>query len=130
MFFFDGDARIGFSIDKGIAGHVAATGDRVICNDPYADRRFNRKIDEDTGFTTRNILCEPVKSRLGGAVVAVLQMVNKKNDQEFTAQDAEVMEICVLKVAHALETRFSALLSLEREWVRGSVGGGRRPSQL
>ncbi len=35
------------------------TGEALIIHDAYADPRFNRSIDEQTGFVTHNILCVP-----------------------------------------------------------------------
>eukprot|EP00903_Cladosiphon_okamuranus_P012465 g11674.t1 len=125
FFFFDGNVRIAFPLRKGIAGHCAATGMGVIVNDPYNNEHFNRQIDKDSGFMTRNILCEPIKSRKGGNVVAVLQMVNKKDGKDFTEQDAGVMEMCAVKVALALDTSFSALVKAENDWAKTA---GRRRS--
>eukprot|EP00953_Heterococcus_sp_UTEX-ZZ885_P004783 3070-Heterococcus_DN1.PRE.1 len=63
-----------FPMTIGIASHCATTGERLTVNDPYSDERFNAQIDKDTGFVTRNILCEPVLSRSGGSVLAVLEV--------------------------------------------------------
>eukprot|EP00611_Tribonema_gayanum_P013829 TRINITY_DN25049_c0_g1_i1.p1 TRINITY_DN25049_c0_g1~~TRINITY_DN25049_c0_g1_i1.p1 ORF type:complete len:409 (+),score=85.10 TRINITY_DN25049_c0_g1_i1:37-1227(+) len=91
LFFFDGDTCIRFPMSKGVAGYCATTGERLLVNDPYSDPRFNQAIDKQTGFVTRNILCEPIRSRMGGALLAVLQMVNKRGGEGFTEQDSEVM---------------------------------------
>ncbi|CBJ33535.1 similar to camp and camp-inhibited cgmp 3,5-cyclic phosphodiesterase [Ectocarpus siliculosus] len=136
LFFFDGNMRIAFPLRKGIAGHVAATGMGLVVNDPYNNERFNRQVDKDSGFVTRNILCEPIKSRKGGNVVAVLQMVNKKDGEDFSEHDAGVMEMCAVKVALALDTSFAALVSAENEWAkaagrrRSSGSGSRRDSSI
>lgn len=122
LFFFDGPACIRFPMTKGLSGHCAMTGERLLVNDPYNDERFNRQIDKDTGFVTRNILCEPVKSR-NSTVLGVLQMVNKKGGDEFTELDSDVMEMAVLKVSEALDTKFSELITLQSEWE------GHNPSQ-
>ena len=42
----------------GIAGAVFQSGKGEIIVDAYKDDRFNRKIDEQTGFKTRNIVCD------------------------------------------------------------------------
>ena len=46
--------------------------------DVRKDERFNPAVDEQTGYTTRSILCMPISIR--GAVIGVMQMVNKKSD--------------------------------------------------
>ena len=39
------------------------------------DPRFNKAIDEQTGYTTKTILCMPITIR--GQVIGVVEMVNK-----------------------------------------------------
>ena len=60
----------------GIAGYVAETGETLNVQNVYADDRFNKGIDEQTGYTTKSILCMPICIR--GAVIGVVQMINKK----------------------------------------------------
>ena len=45
---------IRFPIGKGIAGHVAETGETLNVADVYMDERFNPGIDEQTGYS-RNV---------------------------------------------------------------------------
>jgi hypothetical protein len=70
-----GEIRIPLS--AGIAGLVASSGEAVIIADAYADSRFNQAVDKRTGFTTRNILCCPIKTKKG-VVVGVAQLINKR----------------------------------------------------
>ena len=46
--------------DRGVAGYVFQKGEGLIIRDAYADKRFDRTIDEQTGYRTRNILCVPI----------------------------------------------------------------------
>ena len=57
----------------GIVGHVAQTG--VSCNvsDCYQDARFNSDIDHITGYTTKTMMCSPIKDQ-HGAVIGVAQV--------------------------------------------------------
>ncbi|XP_072178448.1 cAMP and cAMP-inhibited cGMP 3',5'-cyclic phosphodiesterase 10A-like [Diadema setosum] len=68
-------SQIRFPIDKGIAGHVAKTGEVVNITDAYKDPRFNREVDLQTGYATRCILCMPIISH--GEVIGVVQLINK-----------------------------------------------------
>ena len=61
--------------DVGIAGRVFTTHEPLIINDAYADPRFNRDIDELTGYTTRNIVCAPIRTARG-VVIGVAQVLN------------------------------------------------------
>ena len=64
-----------FPVGTGIAGFVAETGETLNVHDAYKDPRFNATIDEQTGYTTRSILCMPICIR--GQVIGVVQMINK-----------------------------------------------------
>ena len=48
-------------MSHGIAGYVAQTGEVLNIIDCYQDHRFNREIDEKTGYKTKTILCMPIK---------------------------------------------------------------------
>uniref|UniRef100_A0A7N8XY77 Phosphodiesterase n=1 Tax=Mastacembelus armatus TaxID=205130 RepID=A0A7N8XY77_9TELE len=92
--------EIRFSIDKGIAGQVARTGEVLNIPDAYADPRFNREVDLKTGYTTRNILCMPIVSR--GTIIGVVQMVNKLSGSAFTKTDENNFKMFAVFCALAL----------------------------
>src|SRR4029077_348385 len=46
--------------DKGIAGAVFTTGKTINIPHAYADLRFNPRIDKQTGYFTRSLLCVPI----------------------------------------------------------------------
>jgi len=86
----------------GVAGHVFTTGQGAIVHDAYADPRFNRSVDERTGYVTRNILCVPIKTAKG-LVVGVAQLLNKKKGK-FTAADLALLEQMAAQGAVALQS--------------------------
>jgi adenylate cyclase len=88
-------------IGEGIAGGVAATGERVNIADAYNDPRFNPEVDRRTGYRTRAILCAPVRDA-GGRVVAVVQLLNRRDGAAFDADDERLLEAFVGQVAIAL----------------------------
>src|ERR1700733_2935020 len=47
--------------DAGVAGNVFTTAVGAIVHDPYSDPRFNQKVDQETGFVTKSILCAPIR---------------------------------------------------------------------
>ncbi|CAG9782068.1 unnamed protein product [Diatraea saccharalis] len=83
--------EIRMPINRGIAGYVATSGETMNIPDAYADSRFNRQVDEATGYKTVNILCMPIK--VEGKVIGVVQMVNKRNNNNFTHEDETSFEI-------------------------------------
>src|SRR5215467_13093493 len=74
----------------GIAGEVFTTGKSLIIHDAYADPRFNRAVDSQTGFTTTNILCIPLYN-LGGEKIGVAELLNKKSGR-FTEDDLSILD--------------------------------------
>ena len=73
----DREKLLSFPINRGIAGHVATTGEVVNLPDAYEDARFDRTVDNDTGYRTKSVLCVPVKNHRA-EVVGVIQVINKQ----------------------------------------------------
>jgi phosphoserine phosphatase len=71
-----GVESIRFSAKRGIAGAAASARQIVNVPDAYADERFNREIDRQTGFRTRNLLTFPLEN-LDKELMGVLQALNK-----------------------------------------------------
>lgn len=87
---------------SGVAGYVFTTGESVIIHDAYADPRFNRSVDERTGFVTRNILCVPIKTAKG-ETIGVAQTLNKKKGRFHTSEMA-LFEAMVRQGSLALQS--------------------------
>lgn len=86
---------------QGIAGWVAENNKPVIVNDAYNDPRFFKGADEKSGFTTRNMICVPVKTK--NKLVGVLQAVNKKDGASFDTDDLDLLTGLSHQVAIAIE---------------------------
>ena len=85
------DVRI--KLYEGIAGTVAATGKPLLVDsDIENDPRFSKKIDELTGFTTRSIICLPLK--INETVIGVLEIINIKNLDLF--KEESLPFLCIL----------------------------------
>nr|XP_018671265.1 cGMP-specific 3',5'-cyclic phosphodiesterase isoform X2 [Ciona intestinalis] len=79
-------------VGVGIAGLVAETKEAVIVSNVYEHPNFNKTIDEKTGFESRDLLCQPLVLKREDKVVGVVEVVNKKNKEPFTTEDAQVLE--------------------------------------
>ncbi|HYC71249.1 MAG TPA: GAF domain-containing protein [Opitutaceae bacterium] len=100
--------------NSGIAGAVFQSGAGEIVPDAYADPRFNRDVDEKTGFTTKSILCAPVKTAKG-EVIGVVQTLNKRAGR-FTRDDLELLEAMAAQAASALQnTQFIERMKKTRQ---------------
>ncbi|NDE11877.1 MAG: GAF domain-containing protein, partial [Chitinophagia bacterium] len=69
----------------GIAGFVFSKGEPIIVHDVQNDSRFEKSIDEDTGYYTRNMLCLPIQNPQL-EIIGVVQVLNKKQGR-FTKSD-------------------------------------------
>jgi Nif-specific regulatory protein len=76
---------------EGIAGWVAQNNTSLIVNDVENDSRFFSEIDKDVGYKTSSILAVPL--RMKDQCVGVIEVINKKNESNFTEEDLEWLEI-------------------------------------
>ncbi len=99
--------EIRFPANIGIAGAVVRSKRVLNIPDAYADERFNRDIDHQTGFRTRNILAVPLLD-YAGDLVGVLEVLNKHtgpfDDHDITlAQTLGAQAGVVIQRARLLE---------------------------
>ncbi len=100
--------------DSGVGGHVFTSGKGLIVDDPYADERFNREIDEETGYVTKNLVCAPIRTARG-EVIGILQMLNRR-EGTFTQEDLDVLEAMTTQTAITLRsTQFMQRMREARE---------------
>ncbi len=89
---------------KGIVGIVVTeSGEPLVIPDAYADPRFNQEIDRQTGFTTRQILCYPLKDIEQKRVVGMIQALNKTGGRNFVAYDTELAAVFAAQAGVVLE---------------------------
>ncbi|GFV52794.1 cGMP-dependent 3',5'-cyclic phosphodiesterase [Trichonephila clavipes] len=95
---------ISIPVTEGIAGHVAMSGEILNINNAYEHPLFYRKIDDATGFKTRNILCFPIQDDNG--IIGVAELCNKINGSHFTQFDEEIASTfsvyCAICIMHSL----------------------------
>jgi Nif-specific regulatory protein len=71
---------------RGIAGHVAKTGEVVRVGDATKHPRWDPSVDKTTGFVTRSMLAAPIREDANAPVRGVVQVLNRQ-DGEFTEDD-------------------------------------------
>jgi signal transduction histidine kinase/predicted GIY-YIG superfamily endonuclease len=77
-------------IGQGISGRVAATGAVIRIEDAYNDPRWQgHKYDQETGITTRSILCVPIRAR--ERIIGIIQVLNRRSGP-FTDADQQLLE--------------------------------------
>ncbi len=83
--------------DKGIVGESAKSRKLINVPDCYADSRFNRSIDKQTGYKSRCMLTIPLVG-YEDTLVGVLQILNK-NDGVFDEHDEFVSQALAAQAA-------------------------------
>jgi len=83
--------------DKGIVGESAQSRELINVPDCYADKRFNRAIDKQTGYKSRCMLTIPLIG-YEESLIGVLQILNK-NDGVFDDQDEYVGQALAAQAA-------------------------------
>jgi diguanylate cyclase (GGDEF)-like protein len=78
------------SIEEGIAGWVARTGESILITDAQSDPRFCRRFDEICGFTTRSLICVPMINR--EKILGVIELVNRIEDGPFSDLDMRALQ--------------------------------------
>jgi len=88
--------------DRGVAGWVYQNGKPAIIHDAYKDKRFDRSVDERTGYRTQSILCVPIRNAKGD-IIGVAQALNKRQGK-FSKDDQELFAAITTQGALGLES--------------------------
>jgi diguanylate cyclase (GGDEF)-like protein len=93
--------KIRLKMGEGIAGWVAQEGIPVVVPDVSIDKRFCSRVDKEAGEKTKSLMCVPIRSK--GAILGVLEIVNKTADTPFTREDLDLIMRLVDRAALAIE---------------------------
>lgn len=75
-----------------IVGQVISTGKFAIATDLESREGTHKSTDTTTGFTTRQVICVPIRSRDGKQVTGAIQVLNRKGGGQFTQEDRQFLE--------------------------------------
>lgn len=92
---------ISFKLGQGIVGTVADTKKPLIANQVQAEPRWDRRVDEATGFATRSILAVPLIHKQ--ETIGVIEILNRLDQTPFTEEDQTFLTALVAPAAIALE---------------------------
>ena len=85
----------------GLAGAIFQSQTGEIIHDVYSDKRFNKDVDQETGYKTKNMICTPVKT-VKGSVIGVLQVLNKRKGR-FTKNDLLFVDTVATQAAVSIQ---------------------------
>ncbi|MEZ6050735.1 MAG: sigma-54-dependent Fis family transcriptional regulator [Planctomycetaceae bacterium] len=88
--------------NKGIVGEVVQTGRTIRVDDAYADDRFDKSVDKESGYRTRSLLCAPLidgdEQRIGA-----FELINKHGGA-FDESDEQALIDMGLQVATVVQS--------------------------
>ncbi|HRU39094.1 MAG TPA: ATP-binding protein, partial [Candidatus Goldiibacteriota bacterium] len=93
--------KIRLKMGEGIAGWVAYTGESLLVPDVAKDPRFARRVDDQTKFITRSVICVPLKVR--NQTIGVVQVLNKIGGNSFSKSEIKFLEALASQAAIAIE---------------------------
>ena len=91
--------EVRFDAGLGLAGHSFASGETINVVDAYNDSRFNRAVDDLTGYRTESVLTMPVVAR-DGRRLGVMQALNRPNAK--VSGDADIARMGALAAQAAI----------------------------
>lgn len=86
---------------KGIAGWVAQNGQSLLIPDVSKDERFSEHFDKELAFTTRSIVCVPMKIK--DQVIGVIELINSYEELHFDESDIQLISAIADFAAIAIE---------------------------
>ncbi|WP_017756673.1 HD domain-containing phosphohydrolase [Calidifontibacillus oryziterrae] len=98
--------RIEMPSTSGLAGHTVHTGESIIIEDAYNDKRFNQNVDKQTGYRTKAMLVIPFRNH-EEEIIGCYQAINKMTSIGiFSEQDLKNLEMAATYAGKSLESAF------------------------
>ena len=101
-----GEKAIEVPLSNTVVGRVIESGQAVIETDLEDKEGMHKTVDAKTGFTTRDILCVPIRSIDGSSITGALQVLNKLDGTTFTDSDRELLEELATYLQFQIESIF------------------------
>jgi len=89
--------------DSGLVGAAVQSKEALIINEVYTDERFNTAIDKKTGYMTKTMMIIPMKDAQG-RVTGAIQVINKKEDADFTSEDLNHLKLASTYVSENIRS--------------------------
>ena len=89
--------------DGSIVGEVISSGKGVLVNDLDTREGFHTNADEETGYSTRNMICAPIKSASTHGITGAIQVLNKRLHGSFAKEDLVQLEEVANYLALSIE---------------------------
>ncbi len=102
---------------EGVVGRSVQNNRVEVVNNAYENPNFHRDIDLESGFSTRMILCAPMK--VGDRMIGAIEVLNKRDgSQNFEAQDVHLISAMTSAAGLGIANARMAAALLEQERTR------------
>lgn len=107
------------ALGQGVVGRTVAENKPQVVLDARKDMRVNVRVDAETGFVTRSILCVPLATAQGA--IGALEVINRRDGGLFDAADAEILRLIAAPTALAIHNAQLADTIVEQQRIRREV---------
>ena len=94
------------AIETGIVGAVYRTGHSRVTNDAYGSAEFAGEFDRRSGYSTRSVLCVPI--RIGGSICGVIELMNRQDGRGYREEEKELLEIFAGYISSTIQNALDA----------------------
>lgn len=112
------------AVGQGVVGRCVADNATQIVRDASRDARVNVRVDAETGFITRSILCAPLSNARGP--IGALEVINRRDGSLFDEDDAEILRLVAAPAALAIGNAQLAHGLVEQQRIKRELELARR----
>ena len=112
------------AVGQGVVGRCVADNATQIVRDARNDARVNVRVDAETGFATRSILCAPLSNARGP--IGALEVINRRDGSLFDEDDAEILRLVAAPAVLAIGNAQLAHGLVEQQRIKRELELARR----
>lgn len=112
------------AVGQGVVGRCVADNATQIVRDASCDARVNVRVDAETGFVTRSILCTPLSNARGP--IGALEVINRRDGGLFDEDDAEILRLVAAPAVLAIGNAQLAHGLVEQQRIKRELELARR----
>jgi sigma-B regulation protein RsbU (phosphoserine phosphatase) len=117
-------AGLKVEVGQGIVGRAVGENMTQIVRDAQTDPRVNVRVDAETGFITRSIICVPLTTAEGP--IGALEVINRRGGGLFELSDAVLLETVAAPAALAINNSRLANNLVEQQRIKRELELARR----
>ena len=115
-------------VGQGIIGRAVAQNTTQIVRDAQTDARVNVRVDAETGFVTRSIICVPLTT--GEGPIGAIEVINRRSGGLFEIEDAVLLETVAAPAALAINNARLVDSLVEQQRIRRELDLARRMQKM